>query len=69
VEKESLQFGGFFVDFDLSGLHILYIQELVSHGRISIPQMHFVSQSAVSCGGNQLISIPPMHFVFQTAVI
>jgi hypothetical protein len=30
--------------------------------------MHFVFQTAVSCGGSQLISIPPMHFVFQTAL-
>jgi hypothetical protein len=30
--------------------------------------MHFVFQTAVSCGASQLISIPPMDFVFQTAV-
>jgi hypothetical protein len=28
----------------------------------------FTFQTAVSCGGSQLISIPPMHVLFQTAV-
>jgi hypothetical protein len=31
------------------------IQELVSHGRISILPMHFVFQTAERCGGSQLI--------------
>jgi hypothetical protein len=36
---------------------------------VSILPIHFVFQTAVSCGENQLISIPPMHVVSLYAIL